>query len=118
VDGIDTIAQGRVWAGSEAINLKLVDEIGGLDQAIVWAADKAKLGKGMGDYRVKEYPEKPTFAETLAALLSNEQEPVTRAKADPLTQEYLQVKSEIKTLREFNDPLGAYARMPLGWEIK
>jgi protease IV len=38
VNGIDTIAQGRVWAGDEALKLNLVDEIGGLESAITYAA--------------------------------------------------------------------------------
>ena len=40
------------------------------------------------------------------------------AKVDPLTQEFLKLKGDLKILQEFNDPMGAYARMPLGWEIK
>jgi hypothetical protein len=67
---------------------------------------------------VKEYPEQVTFAESLALLFSNQEEPVTRAKADPLTQEFLKMKSDLKSLQEFNDPIGMYARMPLGWDIK
>jgi protease-4 len=114
-NGIDTIAQGRVWAGSEALDLKLVDEIGGLDDAITYAANKANLGER---YRVKEYPEEISFADTLAQLFSNQEEPVTRAKADPLTQEFLKMKSDLKSLQEFNDPTGMYARMPLGWDIR
>lgn len=117
-DGIDTIAQGRVWAGSEALNLKLVDQIGGLENAITYAAQKAKLGTGIGDYRVKEYPEEVSLADTLAQLLSNQEEPVSRVKADPLTQEFLKIKSDLKSLQEFNDPMGMYARMPLGWDIR
>jgi protease-4 len=115
INGIDTIAQGRVWAGSEALNLKLVDQIGGLEDAITYAANQAKLGER---YRVKEYPEEVTFAQSLALLFSNQEEPVTQAKADPLTQEFLKMKSDLKSLQEFNDPMGMYARMPLGWDIK
>jgi protease IV len=114
-DGIDTIAQGRVWAGSEALNLHLVDQLGGLEDAITYTATKAKLGTR---YRVKEYPEEVSFADTLTSLLTNQEEPVTRAKVDPLTQEFLKVKSDLGFLEDFNDPMGAYARMPLGWEIK
>jgi protease-4 len=114
-NGIDTIAQGRVWAGSEALNLHLVDEIGGLENAITYAANQAKLGER---YRVKEYPEEVTFADTLALLFNNQEEPVTRAKADPLTQEFLKMKSDLKSLQEFNDPMGMYARMPIGWDIR
>jgi protease-4 len=115
IEALEMIAQGRVWSGTEALRLKLVDEIGGLDSAIKYAADKAKLGER---YRVKEYPEQLDFAETLALLLSNQEQPVSKAKADPLTQEFLRVKSDLKSLQDFNDPMGMYARMPLGWEIK
>jgi len=118
VPDLDLIAQGRVWSGSEALKLKLVDEIGGLDQAILYAATKAKLGTNIGDFHVKEYPTKVSFADTLAQLFDNQEEPVTHAQVDPLTQEFLQAKRELKSLQEFNDPTGAYARMPLGWEIR
>jgi protease-4 len=111
---LETIAQGRVWAGSEALNLKLVDEIGGLQNAINYAVGRANLGKR---YYVKEYPEQISFADTLALLFTQQEAPLTRAKADPLTQEFLKMKSDLKSLQEFNDPLGAYARMPLGWKI-
>ena len=114
-NGIDTIAQGRVWTGSEALNLKLVDEIGGLENAITYAADKAKLGTR---FRVKEYPEEVSFADTLAQLFTHQEEPVSKIKSDPLTREFLKMKSDLKSLQEFNDPLGAYARMPLGWDIR
>jgi len=112
---LQTIAQGRVWSGSEALDLKLVDEIGGLDDAIAYAANKAKLGER---YRVKEYPEEVTFAESLAQLFTHQEEPVSKVKADPLTREFLKMKGDLKSLQEFNDPMGAYARMPLGWDIK
>jgi len=112
---LQTIAQGRVWAGSEALDLKLVDEIGGLESAITYAANKAKLGTR---FRVKEYPEEVTFAESLAQLFNHQEEPVSRAKTDPLTQQYLKMKSDLKSLQEFNDPMGAYAHMPLGWDIR
>lgn len=58
---VDSIAQGRVWSGSRALQLGLVDRIGGLDAAIEAAARKAKLD----DYRLKEYPGKQTFFEML-----------------------------------------------------
>jgi protease-4 len=112
---VQGIAQGRVWAGDEAIGLKLVDEIGGLQQAIEYAADKAHLGSR---YKVKEYPEQLNFAESLAQLLSNQQTPISRTQADPLTREFLKMKAELKSLQDFNDPSGMYARLPVGWEIK
>lgn len=51
------IAEGRVWTGSMAKELKLVDELGGLDTAIQLAA---KLGK-VKDYKLKSYPTKQDF---------------------------------------------------------
>lgn len=59
---IETIAQGRVWTGQQGIANGLVDEIGGLDEAIAYAAKRANLK----DFRTKEYPEEKTLAEKLA----------------------------------------------------
>ena len=112
---LQTIAQGRVWSGSEAVDLKLVDEIGGMDKAIQYAAEKAKLGLR---YKVKEYPEQVSLAETLMQLFSNQETPVTHAKLDPLTREFLKMEENLKSLQDFNDPAGMYARLPLGWEIR
>ncbi|MFU7528791.1 signal peptide peptidase SppA [Qipengyuania sp. ASV99] len=43
---VDTIAQGRVWDGGAARNLKLVDQFGGTDEALAWVAGKAGLKEG------------------------------------------------------------------------
>ena len=125
---VQEIAQGRVWAGQEALGLKLVDELGGLEDAITYAANAAQLGT---KYRVKEYPEEVTFSDALALLLNNQSQPLSKSvvnvfasqrpssdKADPLTDQFLKLKDQLKSLQDFNDPLGVYARMPLGWEIK
>ena len=114
-DILEPNAQGRVWSGSDALNIKLVDEMGGLQKAIEYAAGKAKLGQ---DYKVKEYPEQLGFAESLALLFNSSEQPISHAKADPLTQQFLRMKTDLKSLEDFNDPLGMYARLPLGWEIK
>lgn len=58
------IAEGRVWSGTEALEIGLVDANGGLKSAIAVAVDKAGLGES---YRVVEKEEAPTG---LAALLS------------------------------------------------
>ena len=51
---VDSVGQGRVWSGVDAMNLGLVDTLGGLEDAIVMAAKKAKLD----NYRISELPEK------------------------------------------------------------
>ena len=53
INYIDSIGQGRVWSGSRALELGLVDRLGGLNDAIACAARMAKVS----DYRLREYPE-------------------------------------------------------------
>ena len=52
IEKIEEIAQGRVWLGQDAIGIKLVDQLGNLDDAVVKAATLAKLDK----YYTSEYP--------------------------------------------------------------
>ena len=58
---VDSIAQGRVWSGKRAVELGLIDHIGGIEDAITAAAKEAKIK----DYRLREYPGKQTFFEML-----------------------------------------------------
>ena len=58
---IDSIAQGRVWAGTKGLELGLVDRMGSLQDAINCAARMAKTN----DYRLKEYPEPKTIIDQL-----------------------------------------------------
>jgi len=59
---VDSIGQGRVWTGADAVKINLVDELGGLNDAITYAASKAKLK----DYKVVELPKlKNPFDELL-----------------------------------------------------
>ena len=59
IEYIDSIAQGRVWLGSDAVNVGLVDRIGTLNDAIASAAKMAKV-KG---YSIKQFPESKSFLE-------------------------------------------------------
>lgn len=52
VEQVDEVARGRVWTGAQAKERGLVDELGGMQQAVEFAAGKAKLGKP-GDYQVR-----------------------------------------------------------------
>jgi protease IV len=58
---VDSIAQGRVWSGQRAVELGLVDHIGGIEDAIAAAAKQARIE----EYRLREYPGKQTFFEML-----------------------------------------------------
>ncbi|MGL5893799.1 MAG: signal peptide peptidase SppA [Bacteroidales bacterium] len=61
IDNLLAIAEGRVWTGKSALELSLVDELGGMDAAISKAASLAALT----DYKVDEYPAKKDFMQTL-----------------------------------------------------
>ena len=54
---VDSIGQGRVWSGNRALQLGLIDKIGGLNDAVASAATLAKVK----DYRLREYPEPAGF---------------------------------------------------------
>ena len=58
---IDSIAQGRVWAGSRALELGLVDQLGYMDDAISYAVKSSAVK----DYRLKVYPEPKSFLEQI-----------------------------------------------------
>jgi protease-4 len=106
---VEAIAQGRVWSGEEAMKLGLVDEIGGLGDAIRFAAKQANLQ----GYRIEEYPEKKELAEVLAELLGMNRPDETRIHSAGLVGELTKrLNTEILRLKAFNDPKGIYARLP------
>lgn len=59
---VDAIGQGRVWSGENALEIGLVDEMGGLDDAVKKAVELAELE----DYRIKEMPEAKDFLEMMS----------------------------------------------------
>ena len=70
---VDSIGQGRVWAGADALQLGLVDELGGLDKAIAYAAQKANLT----DYSIKDYPKQMDLMDMF--MSGNIPEPYTKS---------------------------------------
>ncbi|MFA6259916.1 MAG: signal peptide peptidase SppA [Bacteroidia bacterium] len=65
IETVDSLAQGRVWSGTDALHLKLADEAGGIEDAIAFAAKLAGLGK---EYRIISLPEQK---EPLQEMLKN-----------------------------------------------
>jgi protease-4 len=104
---VEEIAQGRVWSGSEALKLKLVDETGGLGDAVKYAATKAELGD---NFRVTEYPRKKMFAEQFKESLEGRKR--EQAFSGPLGGLVRQMTGELEALHRLNDPKGLYARLP------
>ena len=90
---VDSIAQGRVWSGADAIKIGLVDELGGLDKAIAIAAKKAKLE----DYRTVELPElKDPFEELWSSLSSEASVYFMKRELGPNYNEYEAVKKALR----------------------
>ena len=63
VEEVEKVAQGHVWLGQDALGIKLVDELGGMEKAVAKAAKLAKLEK----YHTVSYPGQPDFFEQLMA---------------------------------------------------
>jgi protease IV len=106
---VEEIAQGRVWSGTEAVKLGLVDEIGGLDAAVALAANKAGLDS---NYRLTEYPRQKELFEVIQDFIGKGLPDSARGTgiAAKIAQ---RLESELKMLKSFNDPQGIYARLPV-----
>ena len=108
------IAQGRVWSGIDAKKIGLVDDIGGLNDAIAYAAQTAKLDK---DWELEEYPASEGWEEKLIKQFAGSKEVRSLQTQDPLSTELLKVKSELSILKNFNDPHGVYVRLPFNFNL-
>ena len=114
VEKVKEIARGRVWSGKEAINIGLVDDLGGLETAIAYAAEKAQLGDS---WQLEEYPQQNRFETQILQHLFDVESLESQGAIDPITAEFLKVKKELAMLSAFNDPNGVYARLPFNFEI-
>ncbi len=103
---VDSIGQGRVWAGTDAIKIGLVDELGNLEDAVNEAAKMAKLK----NYRITKLPElKDPFIELLSKLTGEEVE--TRFVKEKLGENY-QLYQQYKYFEEITKLKGIQMRMP------
>ena len=67
VESVEKIAQGRVWLATDALNIKLVDQLGGIDDAVKKAAELAKLK----DYYTSDYPATASWMDNLLNSMSS-----------------------------------------------
>lgn len=115
------IAQGRVWSGIAAKQIGLVDEIGGLNVAIEYAAKQAKLGT---NWELEEYPQVGTYMERLLGKKLDEVkaklgiEKAEIKNPNLLIKELAKFQQEINTLQTMNDPQGIYTRLPINFKIE
>lgn len=94
IDYIDSIGQGRVWSGSRALELGLVDRLGGLDDAIASAARLAKVS----DYRLREYPEPHNVLEMIFG--GYEKDATQSAMKTELGEDGIKIYQTIKRVKQ------------------
>lgn len=104
---VDDIGQGRVWSGVNAMELKLIDEFGGLERAIEIAAEKAGLEK----YRITELPKLEDPFEALIKQFTGQ------AKARFIQDELGVAFKHYKFMLESLKHQGILARMPYDLEV-
>ncbi|NND77989.1 MAG: signal peptide peptidase SppA [Flavobacteriales bacterium] len=107
------IGQGRVWTGTQALGLGLVDEIGGLEKAMNYAAEQA----GLEEYRVKEYPKQEDpfqkFLEEFGATAT-----IESVLKNELGEEQFELYQKIKEVKKISKIRGVQMRMPFEINIK
>lgn len=116
-DQVDKIARGRVWSGEDAKGLGLVDQLGGLDEAVASAARRAKLEKG---YRVWYVEKEKSLRERVAEMMSAQAMSLARAAgwgaatptpvgAFSVASRLRAIEADLHRLALWNDPQGMYA---------
>jgi protease-4 len=103
VEDIKKVASGRVWSGAQAQERKLVDALGGFDDALKIAAESAGVAD---DYKVRFYPEQRPFLEHLISQLEE------NAKADAIKSELGESYIWYQQLNKIKTYQGEQARLP------
>lgn len=110
---IDAVAQGRVWTGADAIDKGLVDELGGLKEAIAFAANKVEID----NYKLVSYPEYELKFEDL--LRSYFGASILKTQDDLIKEKVGEENFEmLERLNYFNSLKGAQTIMPFELNIK
>jgi protease-4 len=91
---VDSIAQGRVWTGQRALQIRLVDRIGNINDAINCASRMAKLK----DYTLREYPEKKNFFEKILNDYKNDVK--VKTIKEEIGEEQYAIFKQLKNIRK------------------
>lgn len=95
---VDSIGQGRVWLATDALNIKLVDKLGSLDDAVKKAAELAKLD----EYHTTAYPNKGSWMdqfmpkEDKGTYLDSKLQAEIKALLGDLYEPLMQIRNDIK----------------------
>ncbi len=111
LETLEGIAEGRVWTGKQALNIGLVDAIGGIDDAIKEAATLASLS----DYSVRDYPKLPSPFE--AFFKTQSEDIATRAVKEYLGADFTLLKM-VKDIKDMKEQDFIQARMPYDLQLK
>ena len=107
---VDSIGQGRVWAGADAIKLGLVDQLGDMEDAIAYAAQKAELGN---NYKVTEWPkQKDFFTRMMESMNESDKLDAAMKQKMGIYYDYLQ------GLENLQKNTGIQARLPFDMVIE
>jgi protease-4 len=110
IETVKKIASGRVWTGEQAKANGLVDELGGLEDAIAAAAKMAKLDKG--DYRLRYLPEQKPFLEEIFGDTQESMETKALEKHTGMLAPY------IKDIQKLKSWQGTQTRLPFELDIR
>ncbi|MCR5003121.1 MAG: signal peptide peptidase SppA [Bacteroidales bacterium] len=113
---VDSIAQGRVWTGADAIGIKLVDEIGTLEDAIHYAAVAGGDGE-LDNWNIVGYPKEMTVMGSLMAMFGELEEEKTILTDTPFENIGTAVMDWQKSWKK-NQQNTVFARMPYEMVIK
>lgn len=114
-EAVDAIGQGRVWSGTDAQRIGLVDEIGGLDAAVKYAAKKAN----MKDYGTVDYPEYEADFNTFLQNIGNSGVSMFQSRESLIKQEVGEENYRIiERLRRVSQIKGTQAMMPFEINIR
>ncbi|XQW86960.1 signal peptide peptidase SppA [Thalassotalea piscium] len=111
LEQVDSIAQGRVWTGTKAKSLGLVDELGDLDDAIKAAAELAKLTNYDTVTVEQELSSKDKFLESLvgqAMVLLPDSVIHSESSTGPVKKLLTQLANQFSAIEQLNDPQGLY----------
>lgn len=108
IDSLKAIAEGRIYSGTDAMRLGLVDEMGGLEEAIAFAAKKANIS----DYTLKYYPSVKSLIEQISDIFSTSVE--ERIVKSQLGENY----RLFRTIQRAQTTTGIKAIMPYSITVK
>ncbi len=108
IDSLKAIAEGRIYSGTDAMQLGLVDEMGGLEEAIAFAAKKANIS----NYTLKYYPSVKSLIEQISDIFSTSVE--ERIVKSQLGENY----RLFRTIQRAQTTTGIKAIMPYSITVK